>query len=94
MENKEKLELEASRILDKFNVAEVCSQATFDEMLYGTSCIIISKGECRTIQPYSKEWFSIFRKGIKYGNLDEESRKLFNGEFIEGEVNNPFKIEE
>ena len=93
MEDKDKLELEAFRILDRYDVSGVCSQAMFDEMLYGTSCILVSKDELRTVQPYSKEWFSIFRRGIKYGNLDEEARKLFNGEFVEGEVNNPFKIE-
>jgi hypothetical protein len=57
----EDLKLEASKILDKYDIAGAYNQAMFDELLYGTSCIIISDTEIRAVKPYSKEWFKIFK---------------------------------
>lgn len=57
MEDKEKLELKASKILDKYNISEVCNQALLDELMYGTSCIVITEDEVVRVEPYSEEWF-------------------------------------
>lgn len=57
----ENLELEASKILDKYDIVGACNQALLDELLYGTSCIIISDIDIRAIKPYSEEWFKIFK---------------------------------
>ena len=55
MEDIEKLELEANKILNKYNIAEVCDQALLDELLYGTSCIVITEDEVVRVEPLSKE---------------------------------------
>ena len=59
MKDVEKLELEANKILNKYNIAEVCNQALLDELIYGTSCIVITEDEVVRVESYSEEWFRV-----------------------------------
>lgn len=59
MKDVEKLELEANKILNKYNIAEVCNQALLDELIYGTSCIVITEDKVVRVDPHSEEWFKI-----------------------------------
>lgn len=62
MEDKDNLALEANRILNDLGVSKALNEATLHEVIFGTSCILITKDGTRAIEPYSEEWFKIIKE--------------------------------